>query len=147
MRDHFMQLFEYDAWANAQVLECMELAPLENPKIELLFSHILNAQKIWLARCLDTGQQIDTWVLNKDLKGLMIENVEGMKNYFQKLNDGDFEQTVTYKNSKGVSFENCLKDILTHLVNHGTYHRGQIVQLLKAERAKVPMTDYIFWRR
>lgn len=71
----------------------------------------------------------------------------GWENFIQTLDPTDFDQMISYQTSNGISFETALKDILTHLINHGTYHRGQIIQLLKEERAEVPSTDFILFVR
>ena len=67
--------------------------------------------------------------------------------FLNNLEDEELENSITYSNTNGQSFQSILKDILTHLINHGSYHRGQIIQLLKEERKKLPYTDYIVWVR
>ena len=47
----------------------------------------------------------------------------------------------------GDPFLDNLTDILTHLVNHSTYHRGQITQLLRRPGMTPPGTDYILFAR
>ncbi|WP_169303349.1 DinB family protein [Pedobacter cryophilus] len=147
MKSHFINLFNYEAWANQQIWTSIEEKPLLNPKIELLFSHLLTAQKVWLNRCLNLQADINIWEVQPNLNEMKLQNKSNWTNYILQLEDIDFDKMISYKNSKGDSFKTSLRDILTHLVNHGTYHRGQIVQLLKEERTQLPVTDYIFWVR
>lgn len=77
----------------------------------------------------------------------MVVNHERWKAFLEKLEDGDFAKIINYQTTSSVAFQTKLNDILTHLINHGTYHRGQIVQLLKNERETLPATDYILWVR
>lgn len=147
MKPYFLNLLAYDTWANQLVLSSMIEKPLNNPKIELLFSHLLSAQKIWLNRCIQQSESIALWDTKPDLNNLMLTNHKGLFNYLESLDDAAFDKIISYQNTKGQPFKTSLKDIFTHLFNHGTYHRGQIVQLLKQERETVPSTDYIVWVR
>lgn len=147
MKSHFLQLFDYDAWANAKVAECILEKPIDNQKIILLFSHLLAAQKTWLNRCLGKETPIKLWESDENWNNLRLRNQREWKDYIQSLNYNDFEQILSYQTSTGIPFKTALKDIFTHLINHGTYHRGQIIQLLKEERDSVPATDFIFWIR
>lgn len=147
MKSHFLKLFDYDAWANEKVAECILEKPIENQKIILLFSHLLAAQKTWLNRCLGNESQVKLWEMEKDWNHLRLANQQEWINYIQSLNEEDFEQILSYQTSTGIPFKTALKDIFTHLINHGTYHRGQIIQLLKEERDSVPATDFILFVR
>ena len=147
MKSHFLHLFEYDYWANQQVWKSVVEKPLTNPKIANLFSHLLSAQRIWLNRCQHVSEIIPLWDTKLDLENLMVVNHERWKAFLEKLEDGDFAKIINYQTTSGVAFQTKLNDILTHLINHGTYHRGQIVQLLKNERETLPATDYILWVR
>nr|MBC7612445.1 hypothetical protein [Pseudopedobacter sp.] len=147
MKSHHLHLFNYDYWANQQVWKSMVEKPLVHPKLENLFSHLLSAQRIWLNRCIEVSEIIPLWNTKSDLESLMIANYKEWIVFLGNVNDGDFEQIINYKNTSGIAFRTKLNDILIHLINHGTYHRGQIVLLLKNEREILPTTDYIFWIR
>lgn len=147
MKEHFLNMLEYDIWANQQVWLSIIENPILNSKIELLFSHLLSAQIIWLNRCKGNSTTTTLWDVKPDLNVLMIANHIAWKDYLENLLEEDFEIILSYKASNGMSFRTSLKDIFTHLFNHSTYHRGQIVQLLKQEREEVPITDYIYWVR
>ena len=147
MKHHFLNLFQYDAWANGLILQSIEEKSIQNQKIELLFSHLLTAQKIWLDRCINEHKDFELWSLKQDLADFLNQNNTDWLNYLGSLEDASFENFISYQNTKGQEFNTLLKDILIHLVNHGTYHRGQIIQLLKEERTTVPQTDYIYWVR
>ena len=147
MKSHFLNLFRYDAWANDLVLHSIKEMSIQNQKIELLFSHLLIAQKVWLNRCINKHKDFELWSIKQDLADFLNQNTVGWLNYLGILEDASFQNFISYQNTKGQEFNTLLKDILIHLVNHGTYHRGQIIQLLKEERTTVPQTDYIYWVR
>lgn len=54
---------------------------------------------------------------------------------------------IGYKTSKGDAFQNTVKDILFHIINHSTYHRGQIAANCKEYGIEPLMSDYIFYKR
>ena len=147
MKSHFLNLIQYDAWANDLVLQSIKEKSIQNQKIELLFSHLLTAQKIWLDRCINEHKDFELWSIKQDLADFLNQNTVGWLNYLGILEDASFQNFISYQNTKGQELNTLLKDILIHLVNHGTYHRGQIIQLLKEERTTVPQTDYIYWVR
>jgi len=64
-----------------------------------------------------------------------------------KLDEKNLATIIAYKNFKGDSFENRVEDILTHVINHSTYHRGQIIAQLKGQLPSLPSTDYILFIR
>ncbi len=68
----------------------------------------------------------------------------------ERFTAGDFDSLNTqpnYKNLKGSLFETLLSDILAHMVNHGSYHRGQIASLIKKSGGEPAGTDYIGYVR
>ena len=67
--------------------------------------------------------------------------------YVSKLTQQDLERVIRYKNLTGEEFSNPLWQILHQLSNHATYHRGQIVTLLRQLGAKPVSTDLIVFYR
>jgi len=67
--------------------------------------------------------------------------------YLQELTADGLEETVSYVNSKGEPWTSSVEDILTHLVLHSSYHRGQIAADTRASGHAPASTDYIHARR
>jgi uncharacterized damage-inducible protein DinB len=65
---------------------------------------------------------------------------------FLDLKD-DFEQPVIYTNTKGERFRNSIREIVYHIVNHGTYHRGNIAAMIRQLGYQGVSTDYIYYLR
>jgi uncharacterized damage-inducible protein DinB len=63
--------------------------------------------------------------------------------YFQSLAADGLEHEVEYRNTKGERWNNSAADILTHVVMHSGYHRGQIALLLREAGLNPAYTDYI----
>ncbi|WP_241244302.1 DinB family protein [Flagellimonas marinaquae] len=112
-----------------------------------LFSHILNAHHIWNQRILGNTSDFGVWDLHKVE---MWEDVhyDNQRSTFEIVSKTDaFENRVEYTNSEGKVFTNEVKDILFHIINHSTHHRGQMMSAFRdAGRTPEPL-DYIFYKR
>lgn len=149
MRDHFIKLFNYDKFNNLQISRLIVAAGNPEKPVQLM-AHLLGAQQVWLPRC--KGETATGVVIWPDWKSDVFEqtianNHEGWISFVETLTPADFDQVISYNDSKGNSHQNKLIDILTHVINHGTHHRAQIGQLLKQVGAELPFTDYIFYVR
>lgn len=150
MKTYFINLFNYDHYANKVIRDAIIKAGKPEKAVELM-AHLLVAQQIWLNRC--KGLPAVGGALWPDWKAdtfsdIIAENSKEWLNYLDSLQEDDFEKLIPYKNSKGDSFENKLSDVLAHLINHGTHHRAQIGQQLKFIGAdSLPNTDYIAYLR
>jgi uncharacterized damage-inducible protein DinB len=112
-----------------------------------LFSHILNAHHIWNQRLLGNTSDFGVWDLHKVE---MWEDIhyDNQRSTFEIVSKTDaFENRVEYTNSEGKVFTNEVKDILFHIINHSTHHRGQMMSAFRdAGRTPEPL-DYIFYKR
>jgi uncharacterized damage-inducible protein DinB len=150
MKDYFIQLFNYDHYANLIIAETINKANNTGKAVGLM-AHLLAAQQVWLSRCI--GEQATGAILWPDWKAdtfeqLINDNHRGWINLLDYLNPDDFEKLISYKSLKGDPFENKLIDILTHVINHGTHHRAQAGQQLKFDGMDtLPNTDYIAYLR
>ena len=59
----------------------------------------------------------------------------------------DLNSPIHYRNTKGKEFSNSVDDILYHIINHSTYHRGQLMSELKSQGVMPISTDFIFFKR
>ena len=150
MKEYFIKLFNYDRFANAQMLDCITAANQPLKALQLM-AHLLGAQQIWLKRCKQLqapgGPIWPDWPVS-ELKAMIENNHAAWISFLEQADDDEFKTLIVYKNLKGDSFQNSLTDILAHLINHGTHHRAQIGQQLKfVGLEKLPVTDYIFYLR
>ncbi|GAB3502602.1 DinB family protein [Emticicia fontis] len=146
MKDYFQRLFEHEHWANVQVLDAYLEAREVSDRTHEIISHMVAAQTIWIARLNNTPSDTKVWSIyeKEALKELFDANYETIK---QILEREDFSRTVSYTNSRGEHHSSLLRDILTHMAMHASYHRGQIILLIKGQVEKLPATDYIFYYR
>lgn len=148
MQNHFINLFQYNGWANEQIFSA--LAVVENPpeKILELLSHIILSQETWLGRVRSSYDNVFWKPLS--IEELKQRSIKSTNNWLALLNnpaENDLEKEYQYRNTKGVEAISSLKDIITHLINHSTYHRAQINLLLRQNSFEPAQTDYIFYKR
>lgn len=147
MTEFFKELFEYCHHSNQQITELFLQHPQSITERSLkLFSHTLNAQHIWNARLSGNKANYSVWEMHA-LESYKNIDLQNYGDTLQLLNTIDLSHTLTYTNSKGQSFSNTARDILFHMINHSTYHRGQIASDLKQQGIEPPATDYIFYKR
>ena len=148
MKEHFEQLVRYEKWANKIILDALKELPVPDEKCVDIMAHLLLAEKVWYSRMAyqNPPPVWDKKTLNECYQ-LYEENNKTLDAFVSRLAEIDFFRVVEYKNSKGIRFENTIKDILTHTFNHSTYHRGQIAERLKGKLPKMPVTDFIAFLR
>lgn len=115
------------------------------PEAEALFSHILNAQHIWIGRINQIECIYDRFEIHpkESFDNIHKENIS----HLYALEKLDLNYTVAYSNSAGEIFENKALDILLHLINHSTYHRAQVATQFRLNNMQPPVTDFIFLKR
>ena len=146
MKSYFQKLFEHEHWANIKVLETFLEARQAPDRAHEIISHMAAAQKIWIERMSGTSSDTKVWALyaKEAIRGLFDTNYQALQEILQRQ---DFDRLVSYTNSRGEHHSSSLSDILTHLALHASYHRGQIILLIKGQVEKLPATDYIFYYR
>lgn len=147
MKDFFKDKFEYNYNSNEKLIRLMETNPEGySERAKLLISHILNAQNIWNNRIMGTPATQKVWELF-DLAELSSLNSKNHNHSLNILEEIDLTIAINYCNSEGKEFSTAIIDILYHIINHSTYHRGQLMSELKSEGLDSVITDFIFYRR
>ncbi len=147
MKGFLQQLFDYNFYCNKKLIgQCnsMEQVP-EN--CTRLFSHILNAHHIWNQRILGKQPDFTVWQ-EQPVQNWEDIHYDNQRTSFEIITSiDDLNKRVEYENSEGRTFANDVKDILFHVVNHSTHHRGQIMMDLRASGITPDPLDYIFYKR
>ncbi len=149
----FLDLFDYNDWANNRVLNI--IAQAENDSIPVpenvyeLMSHILGAQEIWMYRLQNRLGGKELFALKPLSELIEINNRSTLewKSLIQEHSNDFSDFALQYKNIEGQAFSNKLHEVIMHVVNHGTYHRGQISRALKAAGIQPVSTDFIVYSR
>lgn len=106
------------------------------------------AEEIWLNRLKGTeSREWETWT-SLTAAQIIDEYVRINKSMIDFLKSSDMENKVRYSNSSGKEFTQTVGEIGMHVVNHASYHRGQIVTLLRANNfEQIPSFDLINYLR
>ena len=75
------------------------------------------------------------------------ENFAGYESFASGLDDNNLTSLISYRNFRGDELTNSVIDLLTHVVVHGAYHRGQIAKSLGRAGVAAVNTDYITFLR
>ncbi|RAV29320.1 DinB family protein [Sinomicrobium soli] len=146
MKAFFRDIFEFHHHFNqklaGQLLDLEEKLP---ERTVSLFSHSLNAHQIWNARIIRKKtlgvHQLHTL---EECKRIDRENYDET---LKILDERELDETIVYTNSKGDKFSNSIREILFHIANHHSHHRGQIVSDIRLAGVAPIVTDYIFYKR
>lgn len=148
MKKYFLKLYQYNAWANQRVIDCLNQQKVDDEKILSLMGHILAAQFLWLHRIKGLpAPDVKLWG-NYSLKKLseMAELASKQWLEYVERND-DFNREMTYRNYTGDPYTNNVEMVMIHLVNHSSYHRAQIALLLRQKAMEPVNTDFITYDR
>lgn len=147
MKAFFEELFAYNLHCNQQLTSILAEQPARaDAKSMALFSHMLNAHQIWNNRILGQPVGCKVWENRPNDAFATIDR----NNYEQTrtiLNTVALTDEIAYATSNGQPFTNTVYDILFHIANHSTYHRGQIALLFRQNGIEPLKTDYIFYKR
>ncbi len=144
-REHFLRMFAYDDWANRECLSGLSRARGVSDAIVRRLGHILAAEKLWLERLRGEPQTMPVWpaATLQDCAALAGEMAERWRQYLHELPVEAFGESVEYRNSKGEAWRNRVDDVLTHVVTHSAYHRGQIALEMRQAGVDPAYTDFI----
>jgi len=143
--EHLRRQFAYDAWANREVLATLSASAHPAARSRQLLAHILSAEGLWLERIRKQPQTLPVWPdFSLDQCEERIADLARLwQDYFGKLAPADLSTNLTYKNTKGEPWTSTVQDILTHVLLHSAYHRGQIATETRAGGEQPAYTDFI----
>lgn len=158
--DEARELFRYNAWANRRIFDGAASIPEDQYRRDLKSSHggihgtlahLVWAEQLWLARW--RGSPNPAVPQGQDLRSLAEvrerwEAVEADRNaWLRDFTDARLADTVRVQPTTGGEFVHRFRDMFRHLVNHSSYHRGQVVTLLRQLGHRPPSTDLILFYR
>lgn len=153
-------LYDYNAWANHRALSGAEKLSIEQftksmgssfSSVRDTLAHICGAEWIWLERfegrspsaLPNSGQFPDVGSLRLHWG----EQEQRLLNFVRSLTKADLDRELEYKTLKFGVYRNPLWQSMLHVVNHGTYHRGQVTTLLRQLGAEPLLMDLMHFYR
>jgi uncharacterized damage-inducible protein DinB len=147
MKAFFIDIFEYHHEVNQHLIKVLnEQRSCVNERTIPLFGHMVDAHHIWNSRILQRKALFEVNEVHP-LEAVQRIDSSNLADTLAILSDFNLENKVSYTNTKGNTFENSIQQILFHVNNHFTHHRGQLISDLRMSGGIPPVTDYIFYRR
>ncbi len=148
MKEYFLKLYQYNDWANRRVIDCLEGQDVRDEKILRIFGHLVCAQLIWFNRI--KGLPKSTLQLWGDYSLSELKSIakEASLCWLELIDEeSSFDRILKYNNYVGDYYETNIRDLMAHLVNHCTYHRGQVAVLLRDKGFEPVNTDFVTFDR
>ncbi len=158
--EEMRQLYDYNAWANHRSLEAASSLTPEQfiralgssfPSVRDTLAHIHGAEWIWLERfqgrspsSLPETNQFPEFA---SLQTAWLDHEARLLAFVGGLSQADLDRVMEYKTLNFGVYRNPLWQSMQHLVNHGSYHRGQVTTLLRQLGAKPILTDLMHFYR
>ena len=153
-------LYDYNAWANHRTLDAASALTVEKfvqpmgssfGSVRDTLAHIYGAEWIWLERfqgrspaSLPDGAEFQDVA---SLRDKWAELEVRLHKFVGALTQDDLNRVLEYKTLKFGVYSNPLWQSMQHVVNHGTYHRGQVTTLLRQLGAQPVLTDLMHYYR
>ena len=139
MKAHLQRFAAYNKWANARLYEAaLALTEAEYRRDVGAFfksmhgtlNHLLLTDRLWLKRLTGEGDhpnRLDAIIHEerRDLAMARADEDDRIIGYVAGLEEATLQEIHRYQNTSGKAFEDRRSDILAHLFNHHTHHRGQ----------------------
>jgi len=161
MKELLRQLAAYNLWANQKLSEVVLALPAEKQQEEVPSSfssayktllHIWDAESIWWQRMkLQEYPSLPSGQFKGDIKDLSRElNLQDQQwlDWIGNASEAGLDHVFQYYTLKKEAFKQPVYQVAMHVFNHSTYHRGQLVNILRQlGLEKIPQTDLIIWSR
>jgi uncharacterized damage-inducible protein DinB len=135
----------YNAWANLEALRSLIAAQTVPQRAAAVMAHTIGAEWLWLRRLGHSAAPFEVWPTLRltECRAQLRELSRAWQTYLSGLTPESLVQQIRYTNSKGEDWSNTVEDVLTHVVLHSSYHRGQIATLLGRAGETAAYSDYI----
>lgn len=161
MKELLQQLAAYNCWANQKLIECIQSLPEETTTKEIASSfnslqktllHMWDAESIWWQRMklqeAVVAPSVNFKGATRDITTALQHQNKLWDSWVNNASLAAIEHVFMYYDSKRQPFKMPIHQMLLQVFNHGTYHRGQLVTMLRqAGLVKIPGTDFVLWSR
>jgi uncharacterized damage-inducible protein DinB len=161
MKKFITEYAAFNTWANERLCEVAAKLNDEqmNQEINSSFSsikktllHIWDAQLIWIKRL--EGVSLSSFPSQSftgsdaDLIAGILETSKQLQALAESFDEDALNMVRKYSTLKGGIVTSATYQVLSHVINHSTYHRGQLVTMLRqAGVTEIPSTDLIYFYR
>ncbi|HWJ92860.1 MAG TPA: DinB family protein [Flavisolibacter sp.] len=161
MKEILVELSTFNVWASQLLLNAILQLPEETqmastpssfPSLYKTVLHMWDAESIWWQRMkLQERIIIQSESFTGDMNELASQLLRQSRQWNEWViaaHDHMLSHVFRYQNSKREQFKQPIYEMLIHVFNHNTYHRGQLVTMMRQLGVdKIPQTDFIAWSR
>ena len=150
------ELFSYGSWATARMCRAAKaltdeqreaVAASSFPSLTATLAHLVSAEWVWLQRWLgDSPTSLPPWTEGPTFQAItaQLAAIEAERaTWMAPLTDADLRRVISYHTLDGHPYAHPLEKLMRHVVNHSTYHRGQMATQLRQLGQTPPNTDFI----
>lgn len=158
--EEIRQLYDYNAWSNRRSLSAAEklgneqfVRPMGSSfsSVRDTLAHIYGAEWIWLERFQGRSPsalpKADEFADVHSLRDAWLTHEKKLLTFIAGLTQSDLDGELEYKTLRFGVYKNPLWQSLLHVINHGTYHRGQVTTLLRQLGAQPILLDLMHFYR
>lgn len=161
MKELLKQYAAFNIWATQKIAEVILSLPEAKQRQEMPSSysslyttllHMWDAESIWWQRLklqerIIVPNQVFTGT-TKELVDSLHQQSKQWEDWISNASDLSIEHVFQYQTFSKEQFKQPTWQMLLHVFNHATYHRGQLVNMLRQLGVeKIPATDFIIWAR
>ncbi|HEV8391815.1 MAG TPA: DinB family protein [Dongiaceae bacterium] len=161
MKAHFQTMAGYNRWANARLYEAVGRLPAAAfaaprsgffPSLLKTLNHILVGDTVWTGRLDGTGSAITSLdqILHTDFAALNAARAAmdaRIVAYVDSVAPTRLEEDLVYRTVAGDPMTTQVAQVLSHVFNHQTHHRGQAHAMLSSTEVAPPALDLIYFLR
>ena len=147
---NYIKQFEFEHWSNTIILQSLQSLKENDDRAMKLFSHLLSSHCMWLSRVNKTEFTCTLFQERTlaECEILMNENLQGWKKYLTDKTENDLAEVIEFMAAWEVNptkRKMRIDDAIIHLINHSSYHRGQLVTSIKGKVDELPLSTYIIY--
>lgn len=139
MRDWLLDQIAYERWATGRWIEF--LAQKTHPaELDATLEHLVDCYEDWLNRCYSAlGRPRVRW------SGTLDQRLHAcLQQWVVLIHEEEPAALLSWSSSRFGDYSRTLGDVLRHVCNHGTYHRGQLsIMARQAGLKRYPETDFV----
>ncbi|WP_144513929.1 DinB family protein [Bacillus sp. FJAT-22090] len=162
-KHHAVKLYDYHVWANNKMFGRLKELPKEIydreiqsvfPTIAKTLVHIYTVDTIWLGVMRENSMdeiQASLGQVQEKSKGKGLEEMERLFHELSEeyhsflIDESDLDRDVSPVHPQFGRLETQLSELIQHVVNHGTYHRGNLTAMIRQQGYSSVPTDYVFY--
>ena len=154
--DEARRLIQYTTWASTKVLDAVKALPdevrdkpnaISHESIGGTIAHLYWADLAWLMRLHNPATAMPPKTTYAEAADDWPKTLQGWSQWAAALTDADPSRVIEYTSILFGKNSSRIDEIVMHVTNHATLHRGQIVGMIRQLGIKPPATDMIYFFR